>query len=96
MLILPLNLNRLSRPVYKVGATKYYGNAAKQYNKMPFVKHVNPDIADYATQKAIDGLFIQIAKEELNIRKNANARLTPLMQKAFSFAQDIKSAKAGK
>lgn len=71
----------------KVGATKYYGSAAAEYNKLPFVKHMNPDISDYATQKTIDGLFIEIAKEELKIRQNLPAaRSTPLMQKVFSFA----------
>ncbi|HVV55865.1 MAG TPA: DUF4197 domain-containing protein [Mucilaginibacter sp.] len=70
----------------KVGATKYYGAAAGEYNKLPFVQHINPDITDYATQKAIDGLFIEIAKEELNIRQNISARSTPLMQKVFAFA----------
>ena len=71
----------------KVGATKYYGSAIGEYNKLPFVKHMNPDISDYATQKAIDGLFIEIAQEELNIRKNLpSARSTPLLQKVFAFA----------
>jgi hypothetical protein len=76
----------------KVNATKYYGNVAGEYNKLPFVKHLNPDIADYATQKAIDGIFIEIAAEELNIRKNLSARSTPLMKKAFSFAEMAKKA----
>lgn len=70
----------------KVGATKYYGAAAGEYNKLPFVKHMNPDISDYATQKTIDGLMVEIAKEELNIRQHIGARTTPLMQKVFSFA----------
>jgi len=70
----------------KVGATKYYGDAANEYNKIPFVGKMNPDITDYVTQKAIDGLFYQIALEELNIRKNIGARSTPLMQKVFAFA----------
>lgn len=70
----------------KVNATKYYGQAAGEYNKLPFVKHINPDITDYATQKAIDGLFVMIAKEELNIRQNISARSTPVMQKVFAFA----------
>lgn len=76
----------------KVNATKYYGNVAGEYNKLPFVKHINPDISDYATQKAIDGIFIEIAAEELNIRKNLSARSTPMMQKAFSFAEMAKKA----
>ena len=76
----------------KVNATKYYGNVAGEYNKLPFVKHLNPDIADYATQKAIDGIFIEIAAEELNIRRNLSARSTPMMRKAFSFAEMAKKS----
>ena len=70
----------------KVGATKYYGDAANEYNKVPFVRKMNPDISDYVTQKAIDGLFFEIAIEELNIRKNISARTSPLLQKVFAFA----------
>ncbi|OOQ59154.1 DUF4197 domain-containing protein [Mucilaginibacter pedocola] len=69
----------------KVGATKYYGDAATAYNKVPFVTKINPDITDYVTQKAIDGLFVEIAKEELNIRQNLSARTTPLLQKVFGY-----------
>ena len=70
----------------KVGATQYYAEAASTYNKIPFISKINPDIVDYATQKAIDGLFHEIALEELNIRKNIGARPSPLMQKVFAFA----------
>lgn len=70
----------------KTGATKYYGDAARQYNKVPFVSKINPDISDYVTQKAIDGLFYEIALEEQNIRHNVTARSTPLLQKVFGFA----------
>ncbi|RFZ81251.1 DUF4197 domain-containing protein [Mucilaginibacter terrenus] len=69
----------------KVGATKYYGDAAAAYNKIPLVSKINPDITDYVTQKAIDGLFYEIAKEELNIRQNLSARTTPLLQKVFGY-----------
>jgi hypothetical protein len=69
----------------KVGATKYYGDAATAYNKVPFVTKLNPDISDYVMQKAIDGLFVEIAKEELNIRQNLSARTTPLLQKVFGY-----------
>lgn len=70
----------------KTNATKFYGDAAEQYNRIPFVRKMNPDISDYVTQKALDGLFYQIAAEELNIRKNIGARPSPLLQKVFSFA----------
>jgi hypothetical protein len=74
----------------QAGATRYYTQAAVTYNKVPFVRQVNPDISDYVTQKAIEGLFFQIAKEELNIRQNISARSTPLMKKVFSFADKFK------
>lgn len=68
-----------------VGATRYYGALANQYNKVPFVHKLNPHLDDYVTQKAIDGLFYQIALEELNIRQNLSARTTPVLQKVFGF-----------
>jgi len=75
----------------KVGATKYYGDAANEYNKVPFVKKINPDITAYATQKAIDGLFVEIARQELDIRKNIGARTSPLLQKVFGYADKQKN-----
>jgi hypothetical protein len=74
----------------KTNATKYYSQAANEYNKIPFVGKMNPDISAYVTQKAIDGLFYEIALEELNIRKNIGARSTPLLQKVFAFADKNK------
>lgn len=70
----------------KVGATRYYSDAVNAYNKIPLVTKLNPNIADYVTQKAIDGVFYQIAQEELKIRQNIGFRTTPLMQKVFAYA----------
>lgn len=68
----------------KVGATNLYTQMATQYNKIPLnFSKLNPDLDDYVTQKAIDGLFYQIALEELNIRQNLSARTTPILQKVF-------------
>ncbi len=67
----------------KVGATKNWNTLFTNYNKIPFVKKVNPDLVEYATTKAIDGLFIQIAKEELKIRQDPAARVTDLLKKVF-------------
>lgn len=68
----------------KVSATRYYGDLVNTYNKMPFVQKADPDLEAYATQKAIDGLFIMIAKEEKNIRENPVARTSDLLKKVFS------------
>lgn len=67
----------------KVNATKYYSDLIGTYNKIPFVQKVNPDLDEYATQKAIDGLFVMVAKEEKNIRKNPVARTSDLLKKVF-------------
>jgi len=68
----------------KVNATKYYSDLVNTYNKIPLVQKVNPNLDDYATEKAIQGLFVMIAKEEKNIRANPGARTTELLKKVFS------------
>jgi len=82
----PVVTNSLS----KVGATKYWGDAAGKYNKLPLVKPINTDLSGYVTQKAIAGMFIQVAQEELTIRNNLNARSTTLLQKVFGYADKNK------
>ncbi|MFD0751124.1 DUF4197 domain-containing protein [Mucilaginibacter calamicampi] len=79
--------------ISKVGATRYYSDAVNAYNKIPLVTKLNPDIADYVTQKAIDGVFYQIAQEELKIRQNIGFRTTPLMQKVFAYADRTKNSR---
>jgi hypothetical protein len=67
----------------KVNATKYYGDIVTRYNQIPMVQKVNPELDDYATDKAIQGLFLMIAKEEKNIRANPAARTTELLKRVF-------------
>jgi len=74
----------------KVNATRYYSDLTTQYNRLPLVKPVNTNLTEYVTQKAIDGLFIEVAKEELKIRGNLNARSTTLLQKVFGYADKKK------
>ncbi len=68
----------------KVDATKYWETIFSKYNKVPFVKPINPDLEEYVTQKALDGLFHQIAKQEAEIRTNPGARTSDLMKKVFA------------
>ena len=67
----------------KVGATKHWNAVFVSYNKIPMVKKVNPNLEEYVTEKALNGLFIQVAKEELKIRKDPAARATDLLKKVF-------------
>ena len=68
----------------KVDATKYYGDLVTKYNNFPTTfKKVNPDLANFVTQRATDALFELVAKEELNIRTNFAARTTDILKKVF-------------
>ncbi len=49
---------------------------------------INPDLADYTTNKALGGLFHLVAKEEKNIRENVEARVTDLLEKVFGTLDD--------
>lgn len=71
----------------KVNATKYYGDIVTTYNRIPLVEKVNPDLNDYAADKAIEGLFVMIAKEEKNIRQDPVARTSDLLKKVFGWKQ---------
>jgi hypothetical protein len=76
---MPVIRNALS----KVNATKYYGDIVNTYNQIPFVQDVNPNLDEYATDRAMEGLFILIAKEEKAIRQNPAARTTDLLKRVF-------------
>ncbi len=67
----------------KVNATKYYGDLISNYNRIPFVSKVNPNLNEYATDMAIQGLFTMIAKEEKSIRQDPAARTSELLKKIF-------------
>ncbi|WP_297335611.1 DUF4197 domain-containing protein [Algoriphagus sp.] len=77
----------IDQSLTRVNATKYWGEVIERYNQVPFVKKVDTDLGSYVTQKAIDGLFVEIAKEELKIRENISARTSPLLQKVFGYAE---------
>ncbi|MCB8964479.1 MAG: DUF4197 domain-containing protein [Bacteroidales bacterium] len=70
-----------------VNLTSYWEPLANTYNKLTILtggKAVNPNLEDYVTQKAIDGLFILIAKEEKSIRENPAARVTDILKRVFA------------
>lgn len=72
----------------KFNARQYWSDAVNTYNRIPLVNdQVDPDLDDYVTNKALDGLFAQVAKEELDIRNNIAARTTDLLRRVFA-AQD--------
>lgn len=73
----------IQQSLNKVNATKYYSDIVNTYNRIPLVEKVNPDLDDYATSKAIDGLFVMIAREEKRIREDPVARTTDILRRVF-------------
>ncbi|SET45277.1 DUF4197 domain-containing protein [Hymenobacter actinosclerus] len=73
----------VQRSLDQVGATKYYTDLTTRYNRIPLVTPVQTDLNQYATGKAIDGLFTLVAQEEANIRENPVARTTELLRRVF-------------
>lgn len=67
----------------KVDVTKYWTPLATAYNRLPGVTKQNPDLDEYITQRALQGMFTLIAEEEKKIRKNPAARVTDLLKKVF-------------
>ncbi|MCF6141585.1 DUF4197 domain-containing protein [Flavobacterium sp. K77] len=73
----------------KVGADKVWANIISKYNSIPLVNKVNPDLTDYVTNQALNGVFKMVAVEEQNIRTNLSARTSFLLQRVFAM-QDKK------
>jgi len=51
--------------------------------KLANLKPVNTDLDDYLTNKALTGMFLKVEGEELKIRKDVSARVTPVLRRVF-------------
>jgi hypothetical protein len=51
--------------------------------KIADLKPVNTDLNDYLTKKALNGIFMKVEAEELKIRKDVSARVSPILQRVF-------------
>lgn len=65
----------------QVGAGRAYSTITNTYNKIPLQQPVTLSLADYTTQKAVNGLFILLANEEAKIRKNPAARTSDIRRR---------------
>ncbi|WP_191860357.1 DUF4197 domain-containing protein [Hanstruepera ponticola] len=68
----------------KVGADDIWANLINRYNAIPFTNNVNPDLTDYVTQEALEGVYKMIAVEEKEIRTKLSSRTTDLLRKVFA------------
>ena len=68
----------------KFEARKYWGDAVNTYNKIPFIKKVNPSLDEYVTTEALKGLFSMVEEKERGIRTNIGERTSDLLKKVFA------------
>jgi hypothetical protein len=79
----------VQQAIGKAGADKAWNAIISKYNSVPMVSKVNPDLNDYVTQKALEGVYKMIAIEETKIRESSSSRSSDLLQKVFAL-QDKK------
>ncbi len=69
----------------QAGALDAYDSFAGRYEQIPFVlvPDVKADLTDHVTERALDGIFHYVAKEEAAIRQNPVKRTTDILKKVF-------------
>ena len=68
----------------KVGADQIWNNIITKYNSLPLTADVNPDLTDYTTNQALNGVFTMISIEEKEIRTKISSRTTDLLKRVFA------------
>jgi hypothetical protein len=81
-------LQTLFMPIVKesmssVGVTRTYQGLEQKIQSIPFAGTSSFNLDQYVTEKSVDGIFVMLAKEEANIRKNPAARVTDLLKNVF-------------
>ncbi len=74
----------ISNSFSKVGADQIWTNLITKYNNLPLTNDVNPDLTDYVTTEALEGVYTMIAVEEKEIRNKVSSRTTDLLKKVFA------------
>lgn len=80
-------LSSLFKPLVRntmreVGVTAYYQDIETKIKTLP-VQILDEDLDSYVTGKALDGLFLLLAREEEKIRKDPAARTSDILKKVF-------------
>lgn len=76
----------------EVGAADAWNSLFTTYNtyantlvgQIAGFKPVNPNLGEYATNRALKGLFVKVAEQELLIRKDPTKRVTDLLKRVFA------------
>ena len=66
-----------------VGAIRAYDKMIRQYRSFPFVSDVKADLTRHVLERAVDGIFLYLAREEAAIRKDPVKRTTRILRRVF-------------
>lgn len=72
----------IEQSLQKTNATKYWSEVFTAYNKVS-LKKVDPDLTNYVTSKALNGIFYYVGEEEKKIRTNPAAQVTDILKQVF-------------
>lgn len=59
---------------------KFAGSVA---GRLAGMEKVEVNLGNFLTQKALDGMYLKVAEEELKIRNDVNARVTAILKRVF-------------
>jgi hypothetical protein len=68
-----------------VGVTRQFEELNSTLSVIPAGQKLSFDLAQYVTEKGLEGLFLVLAQEEKEIRQNPAARTTELLKKVFGY-----------
>jgi hypothetical protein len=70
----------------QVGAIQAYDRTMARYKSLPLVPDVKADLTNHVLDKALDGIFLYLAREEAAIREQPVKRTTDILKKVFGAA----------
>ena len=73
----------IAKSMAEVGVTRAYRRLEEKLRSISVAQSMVFDLDQYVTEKAIDGLFVMVAREEAAIRRDPAARVTELLRKVF-------------
>jgi hypothetical protein len=73
----------VGKATQKVKLAQQYNEVAGKVSSLGLVDPKDANLDSYVTRKALDGLFVTMAKEEATIRKNPLGQASSILQKVF-------------
>lgn len=73
----------VDRSLADVGAIQAFDQMMGRYKTIPFVPNVKTDLTNHVLDKAMDGIFFYLGREEAAIRNDAVKRTTDILKRVF-------------